>query len=402
MLKCRVARNALAGAVGALAMGAAVLNAGAASAAEHYSEWFAFGDSADVNWMAVPVEGDGNQVVIQRKFLEPTAETERVMVMYTKPSSAYEVAITKILEIFEAKEMNVQITVVNVERDNTRAVAALDQAAEMGSGLIFSMGSDATAWLWEHYRGGSIPVVSVCSKDPVVLGQINSYEEGTGTNFAFTSLNMPIEVQMAYVLELKPDLKNFGVLVDGSNVSAVETQANPIAEFARSLGVQVLYLEVKDSNNAQAELVDLVGGAVSAMERNDPTLDNSVFWITGSTSVFREIQTINAHANRVPVLSVVPEVVQGGPDSAVLSIGVSFESNAHLAAVYGADVLQDHTLVGQLPVGIVSPPDIAINFLRARAIELEVPFTFFESANTVYDNEGMLVRSNGESVVEVN
>ncbi len=402
MLKCRIARNALAGAIGALALGTAWLNAGAAAAAEHYSEWFSFGDSAEVNWMTVPVEGDANQVVIQRKYLEPTAETEHVMVMYTKPSSAYEVAITKILEIFEAKELNVQITVVNTEREDARAVAALDQAASMGSGLIFSMGSDATIWLWEHYRGGSIPVVSVCSKDPVVLGQIDSYDEGTGTNFAFTSLNMPIEVQMAYVLELKPDLKNFAVLVDGSNISAVETQANPISEFARTLGVQVLYLEVKDSNNAQEELVDLVGGAVSAMERNDPTLDNSVFWVTGSTSVFREIETINAYSDRVPVLSVVPEVVQGGPDSAVLSIGVSFESNAHLAAVYGADVLQEPGLVGQLPVGIVSPPDIAINFMRARAIELEVPFTFFESASTVYDNEGMLVRSNGESVVEVN
>ncbi len=59
--------------------------------------------------------------------------------------------------------------------------------------------------------------------------------------------------------------------------------------------------------------------------------------MTGSTSVFREIATINAHAGRAAVLSAVPDVVRGGDDSAVLSIGISFESNAHVAAVYAAD-----------------------------------------------------------------
>ena len=114
--------------------------------------------------------------------------------------------------------------------------------------------------------------------------------------------------------------------------------------------------------------------------------------------VFREIATINENADRVPVLSVVPDVVMPGSDSAVLSIGISFESNAHLAAIYGADVLQGRVNVGDLNVGIVSPPDIAINFLKAREIGLEIPFSFFESASFVYDYEGRIVRNNGKPV----
>ena len=118
--------------------------------------------------------------------------------------------------------------------------------------------------------------------------------------------------------------------------------------------------------------------------------------------MFREIRAINSHSDRVPVLSVVPEVVRAGEDSAVLSIGISFESNAHLAAIYGIDVLEDRVDAGDLPVGIVSPPDIAINFRKAREIGLEIPFSFFESASFVYDYEGRIVRQNGRPVESVN
>lgn len=391
---CRIAGTAVLAAALAAGFGA--------GAQADYTDWFSVGDSVNVHWTVAASAEDPDRVIIRPKFLDPSAETEKVFVLYHKQSSAYEIAITKILEIFQDKEINAEFVVVNYFDDDAGGHDALGLAAEIGSDLIFSMGSNSTAWLWDNYRGGRIPVVSVCSKDPVVLGQIASYDVGTGTNFAFTSLNMPIEVQMAYVLDLIPDLRNFAVLVDEQNVSAVETQANPIAEFARGLGIQVLYLSVQDPANARAELTDLVGGAIPMMQAGDPELENSAFWITGSTSVFREIQTINQFSSTVPVLSVVPEVVQSGPDSAVVSIGVSFESNAHVAAIYGADVLQGRASVGRLPVGIVSPPDIALNFMVARRIGFDIPFSFFESASTIYDNDGVLVRHNGEAVVRTN
>ena len=152
------------------------------------------------------------------------------------------------------------------------------------------------------------------------------------------------------------------------------------------------------AKNARQELAELVPAAVRQMRESDPALKNSVFWITGSTSVFREIETINLHSDIVPVLSVVPDVVREGSDSAVLSIGVSFESNAHIAAIYGVDILQNGTAAGSLPVGLVSPPDIAVNFLRAREIGLKVPFSFFETASIVYDRGGQIVRDKGKRV----
>jgi putative ABC transport system substrate-binding protein len=173
----------------------------------------------------------------------------------------------------------------------------------------------------------------------------------------------------------------------------MQTQAIPMGKLGRKIGMRVLDLVVQNPAQARGELAKLVAEAVKVMRATDPTLANSIFWITGSTAVFREIDTINANADRVAVISAVPEVVQRGDSSAALSIGISFESNAHLAAVYGADVLTGRVAVGDLKVGIVSPPDIAINFRRVRQIGLQMPFSFFEIASYLYDYQGKVIRN---------
>lgn len=366
-----------------------------------YSSWFRYKDAVVENWDFIGFDDDANKVVIRPKgtFAQDGIETEpryRVMVLYPRPSSAYDVAISKILNVFGERDIQAEFTVINFKRTDEFGQNALEHAALENVNLIYAMGSQSTAWLWKNYRNGAIPVVSVTSKDPVMLGQAEDYHSGSGTNFAFTSLNMPVEAQMAYLNELRPELKNLAILVDSNNVSAMQTQARPMASEARKRGVRVLRLEVQKTENAAAELSEMVSSAVKSMKKNDVNLDNSLFWVTGSTSVFREIESINAHADRIPVLSVVPEVVKEGDASATLSIGISFQSNAHLAALYGMKVLKKEAAVSDLKVGVVSPPDIAINFRKVREIGLKMPFSFVEGANFIYDYDGNTVREDGK------
>jgi putative ABC transport system substrate-binding protein len=63
-----------------------------------------------------------------------------------------------------------------------------------------------------------------------------------------------------------------------------------------------------------------------------------------------------------------------------------------LAAIYGAKIL-DGTKAGDLKVGLVSPPDIAISFKKTHEIGMRVPFSFFEIASFVYDYDGRPVRT---------
>ncbi len=360
--------------------------------------WFKVEPDVLKSWTLVEIPENPLHMRIVPRTTRATSRM-KVMALYPRPSSAYDVAISKILQVFDDKGLHVEMKAANFRNEDSRAEESLRYAEKNNFDLIFGMGSESTAWLWKNYQGGRLPVVSVCSKDPVLLGQAKSYDSGSGTNFAFTSLNMPLESQMAYVHKLRPGLKNIAILVDANNISAVQTQAEPVAEYCTPRGIRPIMLSVKEPARAKEELERLVRDGVQMMQRNDQNLENSIFWITGSTIVFKEIRTINQNAYRVPVLSAAPEVVQEGDDSAVLSIGISFETNAHLATVYAADVLTKKAKVGELKVGLVSPPDIAINFRKAREIGLKVPFSFFESASTVVDYEGRMVRDNGVAVV---
>jgi putative ABC transport system substrate-binding protein len=385
--------------MGGVLLGAALIASSPVStkAAPAYAGWFRHSENITGAWTFSEIAGDPDQVMIE-STVPGTGDPKQVLVLYPKRSSAYDIAISKILDVFASKNMPLTFHVINFRNDDGRGAAVLDLVEEKKFDLIFSMGSQSTAWLYQYYRDGETPVVTVCSKDPVKLGHIDDYDSGSGTNFAFTSLNMPTEVQLAYLMDFMPGVKNLGILVARNNISAVRTQAKPMQEAVEAMGVNAVYLAVQNPTKAEEELPGLVEDALAEMRKTDPSLDHSMFWITGSTSVFREIGTINRHAGPVPVLSAVPEVVQAGDESAVVSIGISFESNGYLAAVYGYDVIMGHAKAGDLKVGIVSPPDIAINFRRARAIGVEVPFSFFESANYVYDYEGKAVRLRGRDL----
>lgn len=356
-----------------------------------YSKWFKYSSDIDKAWDVTGDPGNSNALSIRPKETQK-GPLKKVLVLYPRPSSAYDIAITEILRVFMAKELNTELSVINFELNDARGKDTLRAAEASKTDLVIAMGSESAAWLYKNYLGGALPVVTVCSKDPVQLGQIKDYDSGSQNNFAFTSLNVPIEVQMAYVRDLKPDLKNIAILVDSKNISAVQTQADPIAVYGKDKGIQIIMSAVKDPAKAREELQVLVPDAVRQMRRTDPDLSKSLFWITGSTSVFKEIRTINENADRVPVVSVVPEIVAAGADTAAIGIGVSFESNAQLAATYAAKVLNG-AKVGELKVGLVSPPDVAISFLKAREIGLRVPFSYFEIASFVYDYDGKAVRT---------
>jgi putative ABC transport system substrate-binding protein len=357
--------------------------------------WFKVTSDTAANWQITEVAA--NQVNIEPKF-KSAAKRRRVAVIYPRLSSAYDIAISTMLETFQQVEQNVEFEVRNFRNESALAAEMLKASIDSSPDLIVAMGSEAVDYVFDNYKNGKIPVVTVCAKDPVSLGQMANYEAGSGNNFAFTSLNMPVEVQLAYLLDVKPNLRNISILVDSRNTSAIETQERPIAEAARRRGINIIDGLVSDPNAAKKELEVLLPKAVQEMRRTDPELRNSVFIVTGSTAVFREIQTISKLASRAPVISLIPEVVQEGADSAALSIGISFESNARLAASYALQVLENPARVSQLRVGIVSPPDISINFSVTRKIGLRVPFSLLEAASFVYDGEGVLVRSRGQLV----
>ena len=128
-----------------------------------YSKWFRFKEHVTETWRIDGDSNDPNKVVIRLKGTETPDEIKleprwRVVVLYPRPSSAYDVAITKILDMFADRDIQAEITAINFQRKDENGRRAIDFAERENSDLIFAMGSQSTAWLWKNYRGGKIPV----------------------------------------------------------------------------------------------------------------------------------------------------------------------------------------------------------------------------------------------------
>lgn len=360
--------------------------------------WFKIDGTQRSAWRAEPVDPSGLRLRLTRVGPIDGGSSKHALVVYGRASPAYDLAINAMLAEFADSGRSIAVEVVNYDGDATAGARFFADAAADDVALIFAMGSEATALAVSVYKGGPVPVVSVCAKDPVLLGQIADYTHGSGTNLAFTSLNPPMDQQLAYLTKLKPDLKAIGVLVDGKNLSAVRTQAEPLAVVARRSGITVIPIAVENPKAIEEELAKRMPPALERMRQADPGLSNSLLWLTGSTALFNAVETINQLSENVPLVSAVPELVRSGPASAVISIGVTFESNGQLAARYGLDILMGKTRAGTMPVGLISPPDISINARRAREIRFKVPFEFLETANYLYDSAGRLRRQKGQPV----
>jgi len=364
-------------------------------------DWLRY-DQASLNEYAVDrATGDGARHTIEPIWAPETLRrsAKRVMLLIPIRSDiAYSTAINTILQVFRQHGLPARFDVWFYDGDDSVAREALDWAYGEPVDLILSVGSKATAYLHEHHRGHHIPAVTSASKDPVASGQVDDPRAGSGSNIAYTSINVATDTLVAYLRRLVPGLTTIGVLYSRDNASAIQTQVKPLHDSASGLGLSVVDISVANDATAEDELDRVVPDGLETMRRSDPDLRRSVLLVTGSTAVYERIDQVNRHAGRVPVVSMLPDVVRPGADSALLSIGVNLSSAVALAAVYAKDVLLGRADPGTLPVGTVSPPDLSINFQVAERIGIAIPFAFFESATFVYDPSGRAVIEFGQRV----
>ncbi|MGY0217430.1 ABC transporter substrate-binding protein [Endozoicomonadaceae bacterium StTr2] len=334
-------------------------------------------------------------------FRKITAK-QKVLFVYSKASSAYDQAFITITQAFRRYQQDVGYLVVNF-RQQPELVRQLMQQPEFN--LAFVAGSKATSALYTSQLKPAMPVVSVTAKDPVLMGLRESYDAPSGLTgsralppekqrYAFTSLNIRAESLVSYLQTLNPNLVSIGIVYGSSNQSALKTQVQPLVQAARASGIHVNVISI-DASDPEASLQQEIPAALANSRKVDPELKQTLLWLTGSTLLFSRLEQIDALASRVPVLSAVPDLVSSQPGSPMLSIGISFESNAALAALYGRQILTGRHTPGQLPVGELSPPDIAINFKKVAESGWTIPLRMFELATILYNSNGQPVNRGG-------
>jgi putative ABC transport system substrate-binding protein len=359
-------------------------------------EWFQPSSFISQHW---DLSLDSTQAWLYLTPKQTGDQTYKILFVYSSVTPAFDRAVSKVLSVFSGRNLIVEaLVVLAAQTDPTEQQAAmqsaLDYAEQNQFDLVYAVSSKSTAALFSMYNGGKLPVVSLLSKDPVALKQIAAYDQGSGTNFAFTSVNVPVDVQMVYLLQAMPTMSNIVMVYEATNTSTVDTQVTPLKNYitAQSLPIRVWDATVQDPENASAEMNSLVPAVLAQALANDPQGNSTILLVPASRSIQAEFDTLVELAGNTPIFSLYPEIVRSGLSSAVLAIGVSFDSNSLLAGNYGVRILQDGEKPGEMVVGLIRPPDIAVNFAKARQVGLSIPFSFFESATLVFGPDGQVVR----------
>lgn len=338
----------------------------------------------------------------QKNWLRITPEknnsTYKILAVVSKKSNSYKLALNKLLDTFSDNGIEARIDVVNINKKKGLVDSAMIYAEDNNFDLIFSIGSNSEGILHENYKKSHIPIVTSTNKDPVLLGHLNDYSGDKTGNIAYTSLNVPLNIQMNYIKTLKPNLRAIALMYNENHKQVMATEVIPVKDALIRQGISIVDISVTGQKTAVAELDQRMPDALNELKKIDPGLENTIYWITSSTSVFSNLATINKYSNNIPVLSSIPNAVKEGGDSAVIAIGIDRRSNAHMAALYAVDILKNNKKASELAVGIVTPPDISINFKVAKKIGLKIPFRFVESASFIYDYHGKTVRDFGNVV----
>ena len=370
-----------------------------AQAGKDSIKWLKISEDVKKNWDITYSSDDPSVMFIKPDWPLRNDELSKVIYsMVPKKSSSYSMATTKLLEILYSEGIRADITIYNFAKNEQKGIQVLKKAESASADIIFSMGSESAALVHKHYTGEKIPVVTCTNKDPVPLGQMKNYIEGSHTNIATTSLNVPLDIQLNYLFELVPGLVNIGLMYNKNHKQVMATEVRPAKKEFTKQNLKVIDVAVESRDSSRETLEQIMPEVIREMKKNDPELKKSIFWVTSSTAIFSQIETINKYSDIVPVVGSIPNVVKKGDNSAVLAIGIDRRNNAHLASIYAIKILRGEVKPGDLVVGIVTPPDIAINFRVAKKIGLKIPFRFFESAAFIYHYDGDTIRSFGETV----
>jgi putative ABC transport system substrate-binding protein len=368
------------------------------AAASANISWMVFSDVNKHNWSGRIESHTPSRLYVKSNAEVAGSTPKKILVIVAKKSGSYKLALNKLLEVFFQEKYAAEFEVVNIAGSETVGLALLNQAQSQGFDLVFTMGSEAAALVHKYYTNGPLPVVTSINKDPVTLGQVNSYTAGSGTNIATTTLNVPIDIQLNYLFQLNPKLKHVALLYNHNHKQVVATEVKPFRKAMIAQGIRVIDVTVESRDKAREQLEKSLPEAMDLLREIDPTLNNSLVWVTSSTAIFSNLDIVSQYSKGVALVSTNPNAVKAGGESAVVAIGIDRRNNAHLAAIYALRILRDKENPGDLEVGVVTPPDIALNFKVARELGLKIPFTFLEGASFVYDYHGELVRSFGQNV----
>jgi len=325
-----------------------------------------------------------------------------IVAMLPKESASYPKAFNRLLSYLQDNFPGTRIILCNFYKKDENCPKVLELAQKEKADLIFTIGSESAAAAAKFYVGCGIPVVTCNNKDPVIMGLMNDTEKGSGTNIAYTTLNMTADDMYLWIRKFNPLVTQVAILYDSKHKAVRAAEVEPIKERFSQNRIEVFDVATTGPDKAMDELPILMPDVLNRMQQNDPDLVKSLFLVTSCTSIWEQpaMGLVAKLAGKCPVMSTILDAVDGTEDGALVGIGIDRATAAHLSSVYAGRILSGKSQPQTMPLGRINPPDIAISFKKVKQLGIAIPFDFFEDASFIYGYEGKLVRQSDQRVDE--
>jgi putative ABC transport system substrate-binding protein len=217
----------------------------------------------------------------------------------------------------------------------------------------------------------TIPIVFSTAFDPVQIGLVASFNRPGGNITGISSMNVELTGKRLQLLhELVPGATRFATLrnptVPGSQFAIAEEQA-----AARSLGLQLLYLNASTESDFEPAFATLVKQQAAAL------------YVTANQLFQNRHQQIVALAarHRVPTIYTNQEAVAAG---GLMSYGPPRTDNYRLMGNYAGRILKGEK-PADLPVQQPTKIELHVNMKTAKALGLTLPTALLVRADAVIE-----------------
>jgi putative tryptophan/tyrosine transport system substrate-binding protein len=216
----------------------------------------------------------------------------------------------------------------------------------------------------------AIPIVFPAAGDPVGSGLVASLARPGGNITGLSNQSTDLAGKQVELLrEVVPHLRRLAILANvGSPISLLDMRM--IEAAAGALGLEVIMLEIRRTEDIAPAFAALKGGADALFVATDPLVNTNRI----------RINTLALGA-RLPTMHGFREAVEAG---GLIFYGPSFADLFRRAADY-VDKFLRGTKPGDIPVEQPTKYDLVVNLIAAQALGIEIPSTLLARADEVIE-----------------
>jgi putative tryptophan/tyrosine transport system substrate-binding protein len=236
--------------------------------------------------------------------------------------------------------------------------------------VIATLGGDVTA-LAAKAATATIPIVFMNGSDPVKSGLVPSINRPGGNITGVSLFTSTVDAKRLELLhELVPQVPVVGVL-NNPLVAETEARSKALVDAARTIGLQLVFLNVSSSGDFDTAFTAIANGKIGAL-----FVSGSAFFVSRRDQLVRLVAR-----HKIPAIYAWREIVAAG---GLMSYGTNILESCRQTGIYVGRILKGEK-AAELPVLQPTKFEFLINTKTAKVLGLDIPDKLLAFADEIIE-----------------